>query len=86
MCSMKEILEANLFFEEQQLVNEDENLTSDEDEPMVVDTISQTLQVNNILDNVYVKSVILEGELSSAEMQAAVSNNYGNIQSAFVNF
>ena len=35
---------------------------------MVVDTTSQRLQASNILDNVYAKSVILEGELSLAEM------------------
>ena len=45
-------VEAN-FFEEQKIVNEDENIASDEDEPMYVDTISQTLQANKTLDNVY---------------------------------
>ena len=52
---------------------------------MDVDTISQTLQGNKILESVYAKTVSLEGELSSAEMQAAVFNNYGKIQSGFVN-
>ena len=53
---------------------------------MVVDTTtttSQRLQASNILDNVYAKSVILEEELSSAEIQAAVGNKYGKLQSAF---
>ena len=37
----EEILEeVNLFFWEQQLVNDDENITPDEDEPMNVDTIN----------------------------------------------
>ena len=31
-------------------------------------------------------SVILEGELSSAEIQAAFGNNYGKLQPAFNNF
>ena len=53
---------------------------------MDVDTISQTLQASKTLDYVYAKTVILEGELSYAEMQAAVSNNNGKIQSAFINF
>ena len=44
--------EVNCFFEEQQAVNEDENITSDEDEPMDID-YSQRLQARNILDNVY---------------------------------
>ena len=48
--------------------------TSDEDEPINVDTTSQKLQANNILNNL--RNVILEGEFSSAEMQAAVRNNY----------
>ena len=47
---------------------------------------SQSLQANNILDNIYSKSVIPEGELSSAETQEATGNNYGKLQSAFTNF
>ena len=53
---------------------------------MDVDSTSQRLQASNILDNIYAKSVILEGELSAAEMQTAVSSDYGKIQSAFVHF
>ena len=53
---------------------------------MDVDTIIQSLQASNILDNFYAKSVIQEGELSSAEMQAAVRNKYGKLQFAFNNF
>ena len=53
---------------------------------MDVDTVSQRLQASNILENVYATSVILEGELSSVEMQAAVSNSYGKLQSGFNNF
>ena len=53
---------------------------------MDVDTNSERLQASNILDNVFGRSVILEGELSSAEMQADVGNNYGNLQFAFNNF
>ena len=53
---------------------------------MDVDTTSQRLQVSNILENVYATSVILERELSSAEMETAVGNNYGNLQFAFNKF
>ena len=53
---------------------------------MDIDTTTQRLKTSNILDNIYAKSVILEGELSSAEIQAVVFNKYGKIQSAFVNF
>ena len=35
---------------------------------MDVDTTCQRLQANNILNNVYAKSIILEGELSSGEL------------------
>ena len=44
------------------------------------------LQASNTLDNGYAKSDILEEELSSAETQAVISNNYGQLQSAFSNF
>ena len=65
----EEILErSKLFFEEQYLVSEYENITSDENEPMDVDTISQMLQAKKKLDNVHPKSVILKRKLSSAEM------------------
>ena len=57
---------------------------------MLVDIINQMLQASNILNKDYTKllkqSVILEGELSSAEMQAAVSNNYGNINPLLLTF
>ena len=53
---------------------------------MDVGITSQRLQASNILDKVYATSFILEGEFSSAEMQAAVGNNYGKLQSAFNNF
>ena len=46
--------------------------------------ISQKLHVSNTLDNK--KSFILEIELSSSQMQHAVSNNYGKLQSYFNNF
>ena len=49
-------------------------------------TFIQRLQACNILDNFYAKSVILEGELYSAEIQAVVSNNYGKLQFGFNNF
>ena len=77
--SQKEILEIeNFFSEEQQIVDGDENITTDE--PMDVDTISQTSQeASTILDNVYTKFVILDGQLSSTDIQAAVYNNYGKI-------
>ena len=52
------------FYNEQQKVNQDENITLDEDEPMDVDTKSLRLQASNIFDNFYAKSVILEIELS----------------------
>ena len=41
---------------------------------MDVDISSQRLQASVILSNVYAKSVNMEGELSSAEMQAAVGD------------
>ena len=51
---------------------------------MDVDTTSQRLQASNKLNNVLIaKSVILEGELSSAEMQAVVGNNYGKLLTTF---
>ena len=53
---------------------------------MDVDIVSQTLQTSKTVDNVYAKSVILEGELSSTEMQAGVSGKYGKILSDFVTF
>ena len=53
---------------------------------MDVYAISQTLQPSKTLDNGYAKSVILKGELSSAEIQAAVSNSYGKLQFVFVYF
>ena len=84
--SRRDIRKSKPLFEEQQAVNIDENITLDEDEPIYVDTTNQSLQANNILDNVYARSVILKGELSSAEMQAAVGNNYGKLQFAFNNF
>ena len=59
-------------------------ITSDEDEPIDVENTIQRLQASKTLDNV--KSVILKWELSSAEMQVAVSNNYGKLLSAFDNF
>ena len=49
-------------------------------------TTSQRLQASNILYNVYAKYVILEEELSSAEMQAAVGNKYGKLKFFFTNF
>ena len=77
--SQEEILEEpNLVFDQQQAVNQDENITSDEDEPMHAVTTSQRLYI-------LAKSVILKGELSSAEMQATVGNNYGKLQFAFNN-
>ena len=53
---------------------------------MYVDTTSERLRTSNILDNVYATSVILERELSSAEMQAVVGINYGKLQFSFNNF
>ena len=49
---------------------------------MDVDAISQRLQASNILYSVYEKSFILEGKLSSAEMQAVIGNNYGKLRFA----
>ena len=50
---------------------------------MDVDDSIQRVQASNMLDNVYAKSVILEGELSSAEMQAAVGNKLCNAKIHF---
>ena len=80
MCSKKKYQKKQTFFADQQLVNEDE------DEPMYVNTTSQTLQAISILDKVYTKSDILEEVLSLAEQQVVVSNNYEMRQSVFVNF
>ena len=56
----EEILqEEKLLFEETQAVNEDENITSDNNDPMDVDATSQRLQSNSTLDNVYLKYVIM---------------------------
>ena len=67
-------------FGEQKTVNEDQ------DEPVDFGIASQMLQTSNILYNIYAKYAILGGELSSVEMQAAVGNNYGKLQSALNNF
>ena len=75
-----------LFFDEQKAVIVNENIISYENEPMNVDTASQRLQTSNILDSVYVQSVILERQLFSAEIQAAVGNNCGKLLSAFNSF
>ena len=40
------------------MLKEDENITSDEDEPMVVDTTIQWLQDGNVSHKVYSKSNI----------------------------
>ena len=61
-------------------VNQHKNIKSDEDEPMDVDTSSEMLQASYTLHQVYAKSIVPEVELSSAEMQAAVCNNYGKLQ------
>ena len=53
---------------------------------MDVDTTSPRLQTSYILDEFYAKSVILEIELFSAEIQVAVGNNNGKLQFAFDNF
>ena len=39
-----------------------------------------------MIDNVYAKFVILDVELSSAEIEAAIGNNCGKLLSAFNNF
>ena len=62
-----------VFIQEQKVANEDENIILDVDEPMDGDTTSQSLQASNILDNVYATSVILEGELVSADKQLLVT-------------
>ena len=53
---------------------------------MDLNTTSQRLQGSNILDNVYTTSIILEGELSSLEMQTAVGNSYVKLQYLFNNY
>ena len=60
---------------EQQSVSEDENITPNMVQPMYVDITNHRLHVSNILHNGNSKSVILEEELSSTTMQAAVGNN-----------
>ena len=61
-------------------------MRSDAGEPTDVDTTSERLETSNILDNSYATSVILEGELCSTKMRAAVGNSYGKLQFAFNNF
>ena len=62
-------------------------LHQNKDELIDVGSNNQILQANNILNNDYTKSVILEGELSLAEMQvAAGKNKNGKQRSAFKNF
>ena len=51
-------------YQKKQKVSEDENTTSDEDEPIDVDTTSQMLLASTILDNVCATLAFLEGELS----------------------
>ena len=53
---------------------------------MDVSTNNQSLQATNIIDNIYTKSVRLEGELSSAETQTGSGNNYEKLQLAFLKF
>ena len=67
-------------------MNEDENISSDVDELMDVDNTSKRIHANYILNNVYAKTVILEGELSSVEIEATVVKNHGRQQSYFNNF
>ena len=47
---------------------------------------SQSLQATDILDNIYIKFVIIKGELSSAETQVAAGYMYGKLQSTFKNY
>ena len=67
----------------------EENITSDEDNQWTLITnfvVTKGYKLAIFFNNVYVKSVILEGEMSSSEMQAPVSNNYGKLQLAFNSF
>ena len=52
---------------------------------MDVDNIGQTLQASKTLDNVSAHSLILEDEFCS-RIATAVSNKFGKMLSAFVNF
>ena len=74
-----------VFIQEQKVANEDENIILDVDEPMDGDTTSQSLQASNILDNVYATSVILEGELVSADKQLLVTT-MESYNSLLINF
>ena len=78
ICSKKKYQKKQFCFEEQQAINEDENIKTDD--PMDVDTTNQRLYDKNNFDYVYAKSVILE--LSSSD----ISDNYGKLQSAFKTF
>ena len=64
---------------------QEENISSDEDEAMDVDTINKGLSIS-ILNDVLTKSLVLEGKVHSAEMKAVVGNNYENLYLAFDNF
>ena len=59
MCSKWGYQKNKTFFRQQQAVNKDKNIESDENEPMDVDTSSQQVQGSHILNNVPAKSVIL---------------------------
>ena len=43
-------------------------------------------QASNIFHNFYANSAIMEEELSSAKMQAAVGSNYGKLWKATIHF
>ena len=53
---------------------------------MDVDTTSKRLQDSNILDNVYARSVILEGELTSSEIQLLLVTTMESYNSLFRTF
>ena len=55
---------------------------TDEDDPIDMDTTSQRLQDRNTLNN----SVIIKGELSSAQIKYTGGNNYEKLEFAFNNF
>ena len=61
ICPSTDIRRSKHFILMNNIIKQDENITSDEDEPMDVDTTSQRLQVINMLNNFYA----LEGELSA---------------------
>ena len=58
------------------LLNDEENVTSDEDDPIDIFKDSLSLPASNSLNTIYTKSATLEEELSSAEDKVESIDNF----------